>query len=172
MVESNARAREYSEATQNLCNLGIARKLPRLIEGVLPLEEHVDYKSFQLFLIDHGLLRALYQLPVSETLTAEDILNEQNGAIAQQFIFQELSSKVGNIYYWISGATAKVPFVYEGDNSAIPVDVRFKQNKKAQNVKTFCAKNENIQMSLRVSLSPIARENDTLNIPVYSLWNM
>ena len=37
-AEANARSREYAEATQTLCNFGLARKLPRLIEGSLPLD--------------------------------------------------------------------------------------------------------------------------------------
>ena len=124
-VDSNARSREYAEAAQALCNLGIARKLPRLTSGNLPLEEHVDYKSFELFFIDHGLLRAAYGLPMNEEIDVNDILAEKCGAIAEQFIFQELSSKIPYLYYWVSGATARVPFVYEGEDAPVPVDIRF-----------------------------------------------
>lgn len=171
-VDSNARSREYADAAQALCNLGIARKLPRLLDGELPLENHVDHKSFELFLIDHGLLRAAYGLPMSEDLDLNDILDEKNGAIAEQFIFQELSSKIPYLYYWISGATARVPFVYEGENAPIPVDIRFIANTKAQNIKTFRAKNSNTKIGVKISFNQVALEGNTLNIPAYGLWNM
>lgn len=171
-VDSNARSREYAEATQALCNLGIARKLPRLQTAVLPLEEHVDYKSFELFLIDHGLLRAAYGLPINEDLDLNDILQEKLGAVAEQFIFQELSSKIPYLYYWVSGATARVPFVYEGENAPVPVDVRFVPNSKAQNIKTFRSKNPNTEIAVKVSFNQVALEGNTLNIPAYGLWNM
>lgn len=171
-VDSNARSREYAEATQALCNLGIARKLPRLQTGVLPLEEHVDYKSFELFLIDHGLLRAAYGLPINEDLDLNDILQEKLGAVAEQFIFQELSAKIPYLYYWVSGATARVPFVYEGENAPVPVDVRFVPNSKAQNIKTFRSKNPNTEIAVKVSFNQVALEGNTLNIPAYGLWNM
>lgn len=171
-VDSNARSREYADAAQALCNLGIARKLPRLLDGELPLENHVDHKSFELFLIDHGLLRAVYGLPMSEELDLNDILDEKNGAIAEQFIFQELSSKIPYLYYWISGATARVPFVYEGENAPIPVDIRFIANTKAQNIKTFRAKNSNTKIGVKISFNQVALEGNTLNIPAYGLWNM
>ena len=171
-VDSNARSREYAEAAQALCNLGIARKLPRLQTAVLPLEEHVDYKSFELFLIDHGLLRAAYGLPINEDLDLNDILQEKLGAVAEQFIFQELSSKIPYLYYWVSGATARVPFVYEGENAPVPVDVRFVPNSKAQNIKTFRSKNPNTEIAVKVSFNQVAFEGNTLNIPAYGLWNM
>ncbi len=171
-VEDNARAREYLDATRILCNLGFARKLPLLKEGAIPLEDHVDHKSFEFFLIDHGLLRALYNLPVDEGISINDIFKEKNGAIAEQYIFQELSNKVGNLYYWISKATARVPFVYEGDQAPVPVDVRFEQNNKAQNVKAFRSKNPDTEISIRVSLDQVSFDNMCLNIPVYALWNM
>lgn len=171
-VETNARGREYSEATQLLCDMGIVRKLPRLTDGSMPLEENVDYKAFELFYIDHGLLRAAYGLPINEELTLKTIFEEQNGAIAEQFIFQELSNKVGNLYYWTSGATARVPFVYEGASVPVPVDIRFTPNPKAQNIKTFRQKNPDTDTSLRVSLEPISLDNKVLNVPAYSLWNM
>ena len=171
-VDSNARSREYSEATQALCNLGIARKLPRLEKGVMPLEDYVDYKAFELFYIDHGLLRAAYGLPMKEDLTIEEIFAEENGAIAEQFLFQELSYKVGNLYYWTSGATARVPFIYQGENGPIPVDIRFISNKKAQNIKSFLAKTPDTELTLKISLDQVSMDGKVLNIPAYGLWNM
>lgn len=171
-VDSNARSREYSEATQALCNLGIARKLPRLEKGVMPLEDYVDYKAFELFYIDHGLLRAAYGLPMNEELTIEEIFAEENGAIAEQFLFQELSHNVGNLYYWTSGATARVPFVYQGEKGPIPVDIRFITNKKAQNIKSFLAKTPDTELTLRISMEQVSMDKDVLNIPAYGLWNV
>ncbi len=172
VAEANARSREYAEATQNLCDLGLARKLPRLAGGTLPLEEHVDYKSFELFLVDHGLLRAMYNLPVDESLTLEDILSEKEGAIAEQYLFEELSESIGIMYYWVSGATARVPFVYEGKSSAVPVDVRFVKNTKAQNVKVFLEKNPDAKLSMRITLDQPAMDGDCMSVPAYGLWNL
>lgn len=171
-VDANARSREYADAVQHLCNLGLIRKLPRLLSSELPLEAHADYNSFELFFLDHGLLRAVYGCPINEALTLQDIFAEESGAVAEQFVFEELSSKMGYLYYWISGATARVPFVYEGESGPIPVDIRFITNKKAQNIKTFRAKNPTTGISLRISLNPVSLEDNVLNIPAYGLWNM
>ena len=164
--------REYEEAIQDLLNLGLIRKLPRIKSADLPLENNIDMKSFEIFCIDHGLLRSIYNLPVSRELTLEDIFNECSGGVAEQYVFEELSAKVGYLYYWVSGATARVPFVYESAQGAIPVDLRFVKNNKAQNIKTFCAKNPDTNITLKISLEPIAINETTLNVPAYGLWNM
>ncbi len=172
LVEENARSREYADAAFNLCNLGLARKLPRLKDCSLPLENHVDNKSFQLFLLDHGLLRALYNLPCDQDTPIDRIFGEENGAIACQYIFQELSNKVGSVYYWISKATARVPFVYEGGHTVVPVDIRFTHNNKAQNIKTFKNQNLTSELSINISLEQVSINNSVFNIPAYGLWNM
>ncbi len=171
-VEDNARSREYSDATFYLCNLGVARKLPRLTLGKLPLENYVDEKSFELFMIDHGLLRAVYDLPANEDISIEDIFSEKNGAVAEQYIFQELSNKVGFVYYWVSKATARVPFVYEGNQAVVPVGIRFNKNTKAQNIKTFKSQNDTSEVSIKISLEQVSLDNNIFNIPAYGLWNM
>jgi hypothetical protein len=174
-VEENARAREYDSATQTLCDLGFVRKLPRLVKPDMPLEENADYRSFELFLVDHGLLRAMYDFPADEEISLSDIFDEGNGAVAEQFIFQELSSKLGYLYYWISGATARIPFVYESNNSAIPVDIQFVPRNKAQSIKVFNKKFKpegNTDVSLKISLEQVSLSKSVLNVPAYSLWTL
>lgn len=172
LIEENARSREYADAAFNLCNLGLARKLPRLKKCTLPLENNVDYKAYQLFLLDHGLLRAIYGLPCDQETPIEQIFEEENGAIAYQYIFQELSNKVGTVYYWVSKATARVPFVYEGGSTVVPVDVRFTHNSKAQNIRTFKNQNLTSELSINISLEQVSINNSVFNIPAYGIWNM
>ena len=168
-VDPNARAREYFNATQCLLDLGFARKLPRVKECVLPLEDHIDEKSFELFMIDHGLLRTALKLDINDELTLTDIFTEANGAVAEQYLFQELSHKVGFLYYWVSGATARVPFIYESEDNLVPVDIRFKINRKAQNIKSFREKNQNTEFSLKVSLEQVGLNGKILNVPAYGI---
>ena len=171
-AEANARSREYAEATQLLCDYGLARKLPRLTEGKLPLEDYVDYKSFELFFLDHGLLRASLKLPISDKLTLNELMNESGGAVAEQYLFTELSSAIGILYYWVSGATARVPFVYEGSDSPIPIDIRYNRSKHPQNIKVFKEKNPDTTSFIRVTADEYAENSYEKDIPLYALWNL
>jgi hypothetical protein len=77
---------------------------------------------------------------------------------------------VGELYYWVSGATARVPLVFEGDEDIIPVDIRFSANSKAQNLRVFNQKYKTM-MSMRLSMEDMYFDTKILNIPVYGLWN-
>ncbi|MBR4513914.1 MAG: AAA family ATPase [Lachnospiraceae bacterium] len=171
-AEANARSREYAEATQLLCDYGLARKLPRLTDGKLPLEDYVDYKSFELFFLDHGLLRASLKLPISDKLTLNELMNESGGAVAEQYLFTELSSAIGILYYWVSGATARVPFVYEGSESPIPIDIRYNRSKHPQNIKVFKEKNPDTTSFIRVTADEYAENSYEKDIPLYALWSL
>ena len=116
-----------------------------------------------------GLLVGLLWLVIPRVYES---LTEKSGAVAEQFIFQELSSRIPYLYYWVSGATARVPFVYEGENAPVPVDIRFVPNSKAQNIKTFRSKNPNTNIMVKVSFNQVSMDGNVLNIPAYGLWNM
>ncbi len=175
LVEKNARNREYSEAVDYLCDKGICIKLNRVKEGKLPLDKYEEKKSYELFLLDNGLLYAIIKnksYKNKEPETAGEIFSMLNGGFGEQFVMSELlgNPNVGNLYYWVSGATARVPLVFEGDNEVIPIDIRYTSNSKAQNLKVFKEKNKNA-LSMRLSIEDMYYEKNVLNIPVYGLWN-
>ena len=62
--------------------------------------------------------------------------------------------------------------MYEGKDSAVPVDIRLVPNHKAQNIKVFKEKNPETRMSLRITLDKLALEDEVMSIPIYGLWNI
>lgn len=176
LVERNARAREYREAEDCLLNAGLILKINCIREGKLPLADYAAPSIYELFLMDHGLLFALAGLSLKEGLedeaAVEALFDALNGGFGEQFVMAELlgNPNVGTLYYWVSGATARVPLVFEGDNDIIPVDIRFAANSKAQNLKVFNRRYETM-MSMRLSMEDMYFDHKILNIPVYGLWN-
>ena len=100
--------------------------------------------------------------------TMEDI----NGALLEQLVLSELTmnSTVNKLYFWISGATARVDFVFEDDGQVVPVDVQSHIRRKAQSMKVFNQKYRN-HMAIRISLDGLSFTKGVLNIPLYGLWN-
>ena len=88
-----------------------------------------------------------------ELKTKEVIFEDVNGALLEQFVLSELTMNktVGRLYFWISGATARVDFVFEDDGEVVPVDVQSKIRRKAQSIKVFHNKYNN-RMAIRLSL--------------------
>lgn len=171
-VDEKARAREYEKAVEWLVETGLVRKVNRIKEGVAPLGMQVDEKSFELYHLDHGLLRIMCGVGHNALKIEDDILEDVNGALLEQFVLSELTMNktVERLYFWISGATARVDFVFEDDGEVVPVDVQSRIRRKAQSIKVFHNKYNN-RMAIRISLDELGFSKGILNIPLYGLWN-
>jgi hypothetical protein len=170
-VNPKARAREYESSVDILVGLGVCRRVFRIKEGELPLEKQVDRKSFELYHLDHGLLRIMADVSSSD-IEADQILDIMNGVVAEQYAMAELymNRNVGDLYFWISSATAKVDFVYEGDGDVIPVDVQTNPHTKAQSSRVFKQRYKN-KTSVRISTDDMFVDKGLINIPLYGIWN-
>ena len=169
-VDPKARAREYEASVDQLVRLGVVRQVYRVRNGVLPLSEQKDDKSFEIYHLDHGLLRMMAGILV-EDLDRNNILDIMDGVIAEQYALSELhmNKSVGELYFWISSATAKVDFVYEGDGEVIPVDVQTSPHTKAQSSRVFKQRYDN-QTSVRISTDDMFVDKGMVNIPLYGIW--
>ncbi|MGN0155333.1 MAG: ATP-binding protein [Lachnospiraceae bacterium] len=170
-VDEKARAREYENSVNWLVDTGLVRKVNRIKEGIAPLALQIDDKSFELYHLDHGLLRVMCGISHKQINVDED-LEDVNGALLEQLVLSELTMNktVDKLYFWISGATARVDFVFEDDGEVVPVDVQSRIRRKAQSMKVFNAKYKN-HMAIRISLDELGFSKGILNIPLYGLWN-
>lgn len=170
-VNPKARAREYEDSVNYLVGTGVVRQVYRIKNGVTPLTLQKDPKSFEIYHLDHGLLRVMAGIK-SDSIDMEYILDTMDGMLAEQYALAELhaNKNVGELYFWISSATAKVDFVYEGDGEVIPVDVQTSPHTKAQSVKVFKQRYDN-QSSVRISTDDMYVKSGLLNIPLYGIWS-
>lgn len=171
-VDEKARAREYEKSVEWLVDTGLVRKVNRIREGVSPLELQVDEKSFELYHLDHGLLRVMCGVSYRDLKQGETAMEDINGALLEQLVLSELTMNktMEKLYFWISGATARVDFVFEDDGEVVPVDVQSTIRRKAQSLKVFHGKYNN-RMAIRISLDELNFHKGILNIPLYGLWN-
>lgn len=171
-VDEKARAREYENSVNWLVETGLVRKVNRIRDGISPLWTQIDEKSFELYHLDHGLLRIMCGISHDQLNTGDETLEDINGALLEQFVLSELimNKTVDQLYFWISGATARVDFVFEDDGEVVPVDVQSKIRRKAQSIKVFHSKYNN-RMAIRISLDQLSFSKGILNIPLYGLWN-
>ena len=171
-VDDKARAREYESATNWLVDNGLLRRVFKVEKGLVPLKEHIDKKSFELYHLDHGLLRQMKGLNGSKLLARTNLFDAMEGALVEQMVLAELTlnANVKELYFWISGATARIDFLFEDDGEVIPVDVQSTIRTKAQSIKVFQQKYNN-RMAIRISLGELNFSKGVLNIPLYGLWS-
>ncbi len=170
-VDPKARAREYESSVDHLVRIGVVRQVYRVKHGVLPLAEQVDEKSFEIYHLDHGLLRIMAGIHYND-IDQTNIVDTMDGMVAEQYAMEELyaNRNVGKLFFWISSATAKVDFVYEGDGEVVPVDVQTEPHTKAQSSKVFRQRYNNAT-SIRISTDDMYMNNGLLNVPLYGIWN-
>ncbi|MDA8334329.1 MAG: AAA family ATPase [Peptococcaceae bacterium] len=171
LVREGARARGYEDALLWLLDSGLIRRVGRIAKGALPLKAYEDLRSFKIYHLDIGLLRVMSELSPRAITEGIRVFEEFKGALTEQFVLQELSSLVRNIYYWTSGATAEVDFVFSDGRRVIPVEVKSGKNLRAQSLKVYRAEYDT-ELAVRTSLSNLRFDNGILNVPLYVLWNL
>lgn len=116
------------KAFELLCMARIIRKISSVDPSRLPLGASASSKVFKALMVDIGLMRFLSGMPVNIEYQETNLLNIYRGAMAEQFVGQELSvSQKGDLYYWSRNAkssTAEVDYVIVNDGRIFPVEVK------------------------------------------------
>lgn len=173
VVREGARAREYENSINWLKDTGLIRIVNRVKCGdKQPLKAYEDLKAFKVYLLDIGLLRVLCELPYETIIKEDDIYNEFNGLLTEQFVLQELTNigKINRLYYWSNDFKSEVDFVFSYKNLIIPVEVKAGVNVKAQSLRVYSSQ-YSPKLAIRYSLLNLELNSSLLNIPLYIIWN-
>lgn len=169
LLKTGARAKEFETAIQWLINCGLVNKVNRITKPAFPLKAYEDYNSFKLFMIDSGLLGAMTKLDARIILEGDSLFTEFRGALAEQYINQELRTiNTTDVYYWASErGNAETDFVIQYKNKIIPVEVKAGENRQSKSLKVF-HNTFNPHVSVRTSLSDFRNDGWLINIPLFT----
>jgi len=94
----------------------------------LPLGAGASNKKFKSLFVDIGLMRQSSGLDVSKEYVMEDLLSIYRGALAEQFVGQELlSTGISEIYYWArdrKNSNAEIDYLISQNNEIYPIEVK------------------------------------------------
>lgn len=169
-IKPGARAVEFEEALSWLINTGLVHKVNRISAPSLPIRAYEDASAFKLFILDVGLLCALSNLPARTLMEKDKIFVEFNGALAEQYVLQQLKfSKDIEVSYWINKTgLAEIDFVIQANGYVIPIDVKPETNLNAKSLKTYREKFAP-EISIRTSLADFEINDGLYNIPLYMI---
>lgn len=168
IIGSGARARDYESAIEWLKTAGIVYNCNKVREGYYPVKTYEDFTSYKIYMSDVGLLACSLDMTIPSILS-NNISSNTKGAIAENYVMQQLVSVGLNPYYWESNGKAEVDFVIQLDSHAIPVECKYADNVQAKSLKTYMQKYEP-QYAIRVSSKNFGFENDIKSIPLYALF--
>ncbi len=174
-IKTGARAKEYELALLWLKDSGLVYQVNRIKKPDLPLIAYQDFEAFKLFVVDVGLLCALTDLDVRTILEKTKIFEEFKGAIAEQYVYQQLKSSYSDmpIYYWSNDSSrSEIDFVIQLDGCVIPLEVKAEKNLKARSLKNFIL-DYKPEISVRTSLADYKlNDNNLYDIPLYAIGDI
>lgn len=169
-VEHGARARSYQSVVEWLVHAGLVFQVPRVTAPRVPLTTYADTSAFKLYLLDVGLLSTLSGLAPATVLEGNRLFTEFKGALAEQYVLQELVTSVGvHPCYWTNDrATAEVDFLADLDNVIVPVEVKSGGNLQAKSLKSYVDRFDP-QVAVRISLAGQRTDGRITNVPLYAV---
>lgn len=111
-----------------LCLAQVIRKVPAASPAGLPLGASASARKFKALMVDVGLMQHLCGMPVDIEYARTDLLDIHEGAMAEQFVGQELvAAGQEELYYWARQAkssSAEVDYLIGAGGHIYPVEVK------------------------------------------------
>lgn len=171
VVREGARAREYELALQWLQDAGLIYKIYNVKAPRLPLASYEDRAAFKIFVLDVGLLGAMYNLKASTIVAGNSIFTEFKGALTEQYVLQQLILRYEPYYYAKSNSTLEIDFLLQDEEDEIvPLEVKAETNVKAKSLRQFVADNRS-KKAYRISMNDYQQEDWVTNVPLYAINN-
>jgi predicted AAA+ superfamily ATPase len=171
-LKPGARAYAYEDAMNWLFDTRLVYKITRTEENKLPLASYADEGTFKLYMLDIGLFGAKSGLDTSVPVPSDELYGIFNGAMAEQFVVQELKASGLSPYYWgRDKGAAELDFVLQWRNEIIPIEVKAGIRNKSKSLDVY-RKLYQPAHSIRTSLknfgiSRTGGSNGLYSIPLY-----
>ena len=111
-----------------LCMARVIQKVPAANPAGLPLGASVSERRFKALFLDIGLMQHVCRMPVDVEFAKTDLLAMYQGALAEQFVGQEImAAGQKELYYWAreaKGSSAEVDFLIATEGKIYPVEVK------------------------------------------------
>ncbi len=167
-VKEGARQKDFEKAIQWLVDAGIVYKVNKVQKPAMPLKAYIDFSSFKLFLLDVGLLCAMSEFDADSVMDGNDIFTEFKGALAEQYVLEQLMADTPYTPYYYSGekSTYETDFLIQKGKEVIPIEVKAESNLKSKSLRVYHDKFLP-ELSVRISASDYIDQGWMKNIPLW-----
>lgn len=175
-LDPESQARDLKIAINLLQKAGLIYKISASNCSGLPLNGLIDEKKFKLLFVDIGLVNRSGKLNLS-SLMNEDLVLVNQGAIAEQFVGQELLTlqdpySEAEICYWHRdkpGSQAEVDFVINLNGSIVPIEVKSGKTGKLKSLKKFLSEQIKLHnpIGIQISQQSLSFQDNILSLPLY-----
>lgn len=174
-VSREDRSRELKEALLMLEKARVLLRVRATSGHGLPLDVHADDTRFKLLFLDVGLMQHACGLD-SQIALADDFLSIQAGAVAEQWVGQEMLAAGDpflerKLYFWARerrNSQAEVDYLAPVDSRIFPVEVKAGKTGRLKSLKQFMAET-GCPLGVRLSHQRLSLYDDVLSIPLYGV---
>ena len=173
-VDPESRAREVRAAVELLERAGLVRRVRSTSGAGLPLGAEADDLHYKLIMVDVGLMQNLSG--VTEQLLDGDPMRIDDGAVAEQFVGQELLAHRSpferpELFYWHRrqrSSSAEVDYLVAARGRVVPVEVKAGKTGRLRSLAVF-AEHYRPPVAVRVYADRLRRDGGVLSAPLYGL---
>lgn len=174
-VKEGKRSSELEDALEWLADAGLVYRLEMVSNPELPLSFYADATFFKVYMSDIGLLRRKSGLSHKTILEEPEIYKNFKGALTENYVLNELLAQGRQLYFWRSGNTAELDFLFEDNDRVIPVEAKATISTRAKSYLQFCKKYKpplGFKFSMKNVGDHMMEETLTYSIPLYLLWKL
>ncbi|MBI2195360.1 MAG: ATP-binding protein [Planctomycetes bacterium] len=164
------------KAFELLCQARVIRKVPAANPSGLPLGVSASLKKFKALVVDIGLMQHLCAMPVDVEYARSDLLSIYEGAMAEQFVGQEMAFSQDELCYWARearGSSAEVDYLAAVAGRICPVEVKSGAAGRLRSLHLLLQTYPNCPEGLVFSTAPFLRlpEQRLAFIPLYYAYS-
>jgi len=168
-MKVGARASAYEDALNKLEDTRLVHKVRKTLTTKIPLDSYQDKDVFKLYMLDVGLLCSKSNVDISSFyLSDNSIFDDFQGALAEQFVLQELKQATENpILYWgREKGEAEIDFILQHKSDIVPIEVKSAWNTQSKSLNTYRTI-ENPKYAIRLSLKNYGATEGLHSLPLY-----
>lgn len=134
--DANASERKYSSSVEWLKDAGIINFCYNLSEPAAPLISNIRLNSFKIYMRDTGLLISMLEEGTQKAIMNDD-LNINQGALLENVVASEISSRYSKIMYFERKSKLEIDFVLNLDGKVTAIEVKSGNNKQAKSLNSI-----------------------------------
>lgn len=177
-IDPDTRSRDLKNALNLLALAGIVKPIYSTKASGLPLGAQINEQRFKINFLDVGLMQNSCGLQ-GRLSTAEDFMQINAGAVAEQFVGQELVAYSdrhlqASLYFWArekKGSMAEVDYVINIGSEIFPVEVKSGKEGKLKSLRMFIEEKKT-KLGIRFSQDKLSYYDKILSIPLYMVEQM
>ena len=168
-VQKGARAKDYELAIEWLIDAGVVHKVSRVRKAGIPLKYYEDFSAFKLFLVDHGLMGAMVDAPISTILLGANVFEEYKGTLTEQYVLEQLKCYAESDIFYYDSDTSKLEldFLVQDEDVLVPIEVKAEENLRSKSLSQFY-KNHADSRPVRLSMSGYRIQDWMTNVPLFA----